>query len=88
MSVRHISIAIIGLAWSTLVVAEAPAAAKKGKPDPRKPPNTPMGKCMAEVGAYWDAHGYRWYFVGGAGNPQEQAYYDCLDRIANPRMKR
>ena len=23
----------------------------------------------------------------GSGNPQEQAYYNCLDRIANPRMK-
>jgi len=89
MSLRYVSISVVGAALAAFfMMTEAPAAAKKGKADPSQPPNTPMGKCMAQVGARWDAYGRRWWWVGGAGNPQEQAYYDCLDRISNPHMKK
>jgi hypothetical protein len=73
---------------TALAMTAASAATKKKKPESNQPSNTPMTKCMTEVGARWDAHRGGWWWVGGAGNPQEQAYYDCLDRLTNPHMKK
>ena len=82
-----IPVVVAGLAVASAGTT-ASAAPKDKKPASNEPSNTPMTKCMREVGARWDAYGRRWWWVGGAGNPQEQAYYDCLDRIANPQKKK
>jgi len=86
MLTRAFSIAVLSAASIVLAITAAAAAPKKRGPN--EPSNTPMTACMTEVGARWDAYGRRWWFTGGAGNPQEQAYYDCLDRIANRSMTR
>ena len=77
---------VAGLA-TALAVTAASAAPKQQKRDPNTPSDTPMTKCMTEVGARWDAYGRRWWWVGGAGNPQEQAYYNCLERIAKGKRR-
>jgi hypothetical protein len=44
-------------------------------------PNTLMGRCMKEVGAYYDRTHNRYRLsASGSGSAQEQRYYDCLSR--------
>ena len=90
MVARLRAIAVVGVGPAILLtITAAPAAPQANNPynlrEPRK--DAPMTICAREAGIYFDAYKNKWVMNSGAGNPQEQAYYNCLDRIANPRMK-
>ncbi len=64
------------------------AATKQKESGLRPPANTPMTTCAREAGIWFNAYTRKWTMNSGAGNPQEQAYYNCMDRIANPHMRK
>ena len=87
MVARFRAIAVVGVGLAILLtITAAPAAPQANNPyNLRRPNNSPMTTCAREAGIYFDAYKNKWVMNSGSGNPQEQAYYDCLDRIANPR---
>jgi hypothetical protein len=88
MVARFRAIAVVGVGLAILLTITAAPAATKQKKSDLGPPNTPMTTCARDAGIYFDAYTRKWLMNSGAGNPQEQAYYGCLDRIANPHMKK
>ena len=89
MVARFRAIAVVGVGLAILLtVTAAPAAPQANNPynlrEPRK--DAPMTICMKEVGAVWNAYQRSWNLH--SSNAQRQAYMACLDRIANPHMKK
>ena len=87
MVARFRAIAVVGVGLAILLTnSAAPAAPQANNPyNLREPKNTPMTKCMTEVGAVWNAYKRRNLH---SSNAQRQAHMACLDRIANPHMKK
>lgn len=75
MLIRFVPITVLCAGLSFAVTASPAFAAKK------KSSGSPSigARCAKQVGMTQRGDG-RWYFsANGAGSPQEQAFYDCID---------
>ena len=82
MVARFRAIAVVGVGLAILLtVTAAPAVPQAKNPySLREPKNTPMTKCMTEVGAVWNSYRRSWNLH--SSNAQRQAHRDAgLHRV-------